>query len=131
VPAAIFNKNTEARVSFELPAAPASSVFGVKALSVRDVRFLADFKGFVDTCSSDKLAGWAIADGAPVSVAASVDGKPIAVEWINLDREDLTAQKLPADAGFVLKPETPIASGSKVEVRFANGRPLIGSPCKP
>jgi hypothetical protein len=131
VPAAIFNRGTDARVSFELPSTPASSVFGVQALSLRDVRFLANFRGFVDTCTREMLGGWAVADGAPVSVVASVDGKPIAAEWTNLDRDDLASRKIPADAGFVLKPQTPIAAGSKVELRFANGRPLNGSPCKP
>ncbi len=131
VPAAIFNRGTDARVSFDLASTPASGVFGVQALSLRDVRFLANFRGFVDTCTPEKLGGWAVADGAPVSVVASVDGKPIAAEWTNLERNDLASRKIPADAGFVLKPETPIASGSKVEVRFANGRPLNGSPCKP
>jgi hypothetical protein len=131
VPAAIFNRGTDARVSFDLASTPASGVFGVQSLSLRDVRFLANFRGFIDTCTQEKLGGWAVADGAPVSVVASVDGKPIAAEWTNLERNDLASRKIPADAGFVLKPETPIASGSKVEVRFANGRPLNGSPCKP
>jgi hypothetical protein len=132
VPAGAFNRGTEGRLSFEISSAtPTSSVFGVQALSLRDVRFLANFKGFVDVCTPDKLAGWAVADGAPVSVTANVNGKPIAAQLSNLERHDLAERGLPNDAGFELKPETPIPAGSKVEVTFANGRPLRGSPCKP
>ena len=95
------------------------------------MRFLANFKGFVDVCTPDKLAGWAVADGAPVSVTVKVNGKPIAAQMSNLERHDLADRGLPNDAGFELKPETPIAAGSKVEIQFANGRPLRGSPCQP
>ena len=116
----------------EIPAAsPTPTVFGVEALSLRDARHLTDFKGFLDRCNQGKLVGWAVAENTAVSVTASVNGEPIKAVLSSLERPDLASHGLPDDAGFVLTPAQPIAPGSKVEVRFANGRPLMGSPCQP
>jgi hypothetical protein len=37
----------------------------------------------------------------------------------------------PTDAGFALKLAEPVPPGTVIDVRFANGRPLSGSPCTP
>ena len=132
IPEAVFNRSTDAHLSFEIPAnSPTPTVFGVEALSLRDARHLTDFKGFLDRCNQGKLVGWAVAENTAVSVTASVNGQPIKAVLSSLERPDLASQGLPGDAGFVLTPAQPIAPGSKVEVRFANGRPLMGSPCQP
>jgi putative transposase len=132
IPAAVFNRRTDAQLSFEIAAtSPTPTVFGVEGLSLRDARHLTDFKGFLDHCSQGKLVGWAIAENTAVSVTASVNGQPIKAVLTSMERPDLASKGLPDDAGFVLTPAQPIAAGSRVEVRFANGRPLIGSPCQP
>jgi len=71
----------------------------------------------VDRCSS--------------GVTASVEGKPIRYTQTNRERPDLPPHGLPGDAGFELKLAEPVPSGTAIDVRFANGRPLVGSPCKP
>lgn len=132
VPGPVFNRSTEGQLAFEIPSDTSSAtVFGVQALSLRDARLLHDFKGFVDACAPDKLVGWAVAEDSAVSVIASANGEPLKAVLTNVERPDLAPHGLPTDAGFVLTPEKPIASGTTVEVRFANGRPLVGSPCHP
>lgn len=129
---AVFNRSTEARVEFELPGnAPWSSSFGLHALSLRDARLLHNFRGFVDSCSESKLVGWAVAEGSAVSVTASANGEPLKATLTNVERPDLAKHGLPIDAGFELMLDEPVASGSEIDVRFANGRPLTGSPCRP
>jgi hypothetical protein len=49
----------------------------------------------------------------------------------NVERLDLAKHGLPADAGYELVLDEPVAPGSEIDVRFANGRPLTGSPCRP
>jgi hypothetical protein len=100
-------------------------------VSLRDARFLHDFRGFVDSCSGGKLVGWAAAEGAAVSVAASVNGTPVAATITNWERPDLASHNLPTDAGFELALAEPVAAGAAIDVHFANGRPLSGSPCTP
>jgi putative transposase len=132
VPGAVFNRNTAAQLTFELAEkAPLSPVFGLEAVSLRDAKFLHEYKGFVDNCSNGTLMGWAVAEGVAVSVAASVGDEPLAATLSNKERPDLAAHGLPADAGFELTFTQPVPAGSAIEVRFANGRPLSGSPCKP
>ncbi len=91
----------------------------------------ASFKGVVDHCRSDELVGWAVAEGAPVSVTATANGAPLAATFTSAERPDLSAHGLPVGAGFRLKPLQPIPAGSSVEVRFANGGRLGGTPCTP
>lgn len=131
VPMAVFNRSTAARLAFEIPDRPAQTVFGVQELTLREARHLRNYKGFVDTCKGDRLVGWAIAENAAASVAITVDGKPLKAVLSNLERPDLGLAGFPTDAGFELKPEEPIKAGTKVDVRFANGQPLVGSPCQP
>jgi putative transposase len=132
VPRAVFNRSTAARVDFELPGDPTVAAnFGLQALSLRDARLLRNFRGFVDSCSPNKLAGWAVAEGSAVSIAASVDGEPLKATLTNVERLDLAKHGLPADAGYELVLDEPVAPGSEIDVRFANGRPLTGSPCRP
>ena len=81
VPVAAFNKSIVAHLTFALAGkAPLSPVFGLEAVSLRDARFLHDYKGFVDSCSSGKLVGWAVAEGTAVSVGASINGAPVAAD---------------------------------------------------
>ena len=130
VPEAVFNRNTLGTLSFET-IGERNPAFGLEGISLRDARRLGDFKGFVDRCSPDKLVGWAVGENTPVTVAASVDGAPLAGVFSNVSRPDLQSQGLPLDAGFELLPVKPIAPGSRIEVRFPNGRHLNGSPCQP
>jgi putative transposase len=132
VPRDVFNRDTAAQLTFELDGrAPLSAVFGLEAVSLRDAKFLHAYRGFVDSCSNGKVGGWAIAEGIGVSVLPSVDGKPLAVSQSNIERADLASQNIPTDAGFELTLAEPPAPGSAVDVRFADGRPLLGSPCRP
>ncbi len=132
VPEAVFNRSTAARLTLQISAdAPTPTVFGVKSLQLRDARLLNGFRGFVDSCSPEKLVGWAVAEDTAVNVLASINSEPMQAELSNIERPDLASQGLPVDAGFELRPAKPIAAGSKVDVRFANGRPLSGSPCEP
>ncbi len=132
VPAAAFNKSTAAQLTFSFAGKPPlSPVFGLEAVSLRDARFLHDYLGFVDACTGGKLVGWAVAQGTAVSVTASIDGAPLVGTFTNTIRPDLTEHGLPADAGFELTLAGAVPAGTAIDVRFANGRPLRGSPCKP
>jgi len=132
VPKSVFNQSTAARLTFDLAnKAPLSAVFGLEAVSLRDARFLHEFRGFVDTCTRSKLTGWAVAEGTGVSVVASANGEPLKATLSGVERPDLAPHGLPDDAGFELTLAKPVAAGSAVDVRFANGRPLSGSPCTP
>jgi hypothetical protein len=132
VPAAVFNRSTAAQLSFELAGnAKDADVFGLQGVTLRDAVHLSKFRGYLDRCELDKLVGWAVAEDSAVSVAASIDGQPLPGRLVNVERGDLASHGLPTDAGFELKPGQPIAPGSTVEVRFANGQRLIGSPCRP
>lgn len=132
VPRDVFNASTVARLVFAGPAtASAKTPFGLEALSLRDARFLRNFKGFLDQCETDKLIGWAVASGSAVSVTAKVNGKPIEATFTTVARPDLPSHGLPGDAGFKLTPLEPIAAGSTVEVQFTNGKLLRGTPCTP
>jgi putative transposase len=132
VPKDVFNRSTAARVDLDLPGDPSVAAnFGLHALSLRDARLLRNFRGFVDNCGSSKLVGWAVAEGSAVSIAASVDGEPLKSTLSNVERLDLAKHGLPVDAGFELTLDEPVPPGSEIDVTFANGRPLTGSPCRP
>jgi putative transposase len=132
VPAAVFNRSSAAQLSFELTdTAEGSEVFGLQSVELRDAVRLSKFRGYLDHCDRDKLVGWAVAEDSAVSVAATVDGQPLQGTLLNVERGDLASHSLPTDAGFELKPSQPITPGATVEVRFANGQRLIGSPCRP
>ena len=132
VPEAAFNKSTAALLTFQFAGKPPlSPVFGLEAVSLRDARFLHDYLGFVDVCTGGKLVGWAVAQGTAVSVTASIDGAPLAGTFINTIRPDIAEHDLPTDAGFELTLAEPVPPGTAIDVLFANGRPLRGSPCKP
>jgi putative transposase len=132
VPKDVFNRSTAARVDFELPGDPTVAAnFGLHALSMRDARLLRNFRGFVDSCTQSKVVGWAVAEGSAVTVAASAGDEPLKSTLTNIERLDLAKHGLPLDAGFELTFDEPVAPGSEIDVRFANGRPLTGSPCRP
>jgi len=132
VPQAVFNRGTTAHLTFENPrGASQIPIFGLQAMSLRDAKWLKNFRGFVDTCSGEKLEGWAVAEDSAVSVTATANGEPLKAVLSTVERPDLASHGLPVDAGFELTPAAPIAPGTKVEVRFADGRPLTGSPCQP
>jgi hypothetical protein len=131
LPEAVVNRSTEGHLEFKIPStAPTPTVFGVQGLTLRDARLLTSFLGFVDGCDVDLISGWALAEDVPVSVAASIGGKPVAAELSSVERPDLASSKLPTGAGYELKPLKPLAKGTKVEIRFPTGRPLQGSPCE-
>jgi hypothetical protein len=132
VPEDVFNRSTAARLSFEHSGdAPSSDVFGLQSVAVRDARHLSKFRGYLDHCDRQRLVGWAVAEDTAVSVAASANGDPMKAVLSNVERADLATHGLPVDAGFELRPIEPIAAGTTIEVRFANGQRLIGSPCHP
>jgi putative transposase len=132
VPRDVVNRETTGQLTFELAGrAPWSAVFGLEAVSLRDVKFLHDYRGFVDSCSNGKVMGWAVAEGLAVSVTASVGGNPAVASQSNTERADLAAQGVPTDSGFELTLTEPLTPGSAIDVRFADGSPLSGSPCAP
>jgi putative transposase len=132
VPRDVVNQDTTGRLTFEhVDRASPSAVFGLEAVSLRDVKFLHDYRGFVDSCSAGEVVGWAVAEGLAVSVIASVDGKPLVSTQTNVERPDLAANGFPTGAGFALKPAEPVPPDTVIDVRFADGRPLSGSPCTP
>jgi putative transposase len=132
VPRDVFNRETAAKLTFVLDGeVPPSPVFGLEAASLRDVRFLHDYRGFVDSCSNDEVVGWAVAEGLPVTVAASVGDKPISYTQTSSERPDLPEHGIPEDAGFQLKLAEPVPAGTAIDVRFADGRRLTGAPCRP
>lgn len=130
VPGEVFNRSTLGTLSF-VTNGKGNAGFGLEGISMRDVRPLAQFRGFVDHCAPDKLGGWAVGENVPVTVVASVDGAPLQAVFQNVGRPDLQSHGFPVDAGFEIRPAEPIAVGSRVEVRFPNGRHLNGSPCQP
>jgi hypothetical protein len=100
VPVGAFNKSMAAKLNFALEGrAPLTPMFGLEAVSLRDARFLVDYKGFIDECRDGTFSGWAVAEGTAVSVAASIDGSPVAARLVNTHRPDLAAHGLPDDAG--------------------------------
>ena len=131
VPLAVFNRTTEGQLSFEVLESAPTAAFGLQSVSVRDVRQLTGFRGSLESCTIEKFRGWAVTEDAPVSVGASVNGEPVAAVFSSVERPDLASHGLPTGAGFELRPEKPLPAGSTVEVRFADGHPVQGSPCTP
>jgi len=131
IPKPIFNRSTVGHLTFKsIGDTPSTSQFGLQAVTLRDARRLFNFKGFADRCTTERIVGWAMAEDTPVSVAARVNGKPLKATFSNVERPDLASHGLPTAAGFVLTPHKAIPSGSRIDVLFANGRPLNGSPCQ-
>ena len=131
IPKPIFNRSTVGHLTFKnMSDKPSSYQFGLKAVTLRDAQRLFNFKGFVDHCRTDRIVGWAVAEDSAVNVTATVNGEPLKATFINVERPDLKSHGLPVAAGFDLLPRKPISAGSKIDVLFANGRPLIGSPCQ-
>ncbi len=104
---------------------------GLEGVALRDGRWRVSCEGVVEHGRDGGAGGWAVAEGAPVSVTATANGAPLAATFTSAERPDLSAHGLPAGAGFRLKPLQPIPAGSSVEVRFANGGRLGGTPCTP
>lgn len=129
IPKAVFNRRTDGILSFQTQEGQYGR-FGLEGITLRDASGLGVQKGFLDHCTSDRLTGWAVAQDTPVNVFVTVDGAAYPVAFANVYRPDLEAHGIPPDAGFELTTKKPIAPGSRVEVRFANGRPLNGSPCQ-
>ena len=131
IPRSVFNRSTVGQLTFETKSGkPSSGQFGLEAVALRDVRRLFDFKGHVDVCHAKHIVGWAVRADSPINVTATVNGKPLQATFVNIDRPDLGRHGLPVAAGFKLIPHKPIAVGSTIDVQFANGRSLIGSPCQ-
>lgn len=106
------------------------SSFGLVSLALRDLRPRPGKKGFVDSCRTDAIIGWAVADNVGSTVVAKVDGRPLPHSFTSAPRGDLAEHGLPRDAGFLLTPKQAIPAGATVEVEFFDGRPLRNSPCK-
>lgn len=130
IPKPIFNRSTVGHLTFKsISGRPLSSQFGLEAVTLRDARRLFNFKGFVDHCTTERIVGWAVAEDTAVNVKATVNGEPLKATFTNVERPDLKSHGLTVAAGFKLIPRKPISAGSKIDVLFANGRPLNGSPC--
>lgn len=131
IPKAIFNRSSVGRLTFILMGETLSSTqFGLEAVELRDARRLTAFNGHVDRCTTNDIAGWAVAEDSAVNVAATINGEPLKAIFVNVERPDLEAHGLPVAAGFKLMPPRPISPGSTINVLFANGRSLKGSPCQ-
>ena len=131
IPRSVFNRSTVGRLTFErISGKPSSVRFGLEAVALRDARRLLNFKGHVDVCATKRILGWAVGADSPINVTATVNGEPLRATFINVERSDLASHGLPVAAGFKLLPDKPILGGSTIDVRFANGRPLHGSPCQ-
>jgi len=127
----VFNRSTVRRLTFtSISGKRSSAQFGLEAVALRDAPRLFNFKGHVDHCRTQHIVGWAVGADSPINVTATVNGKPLQATFANVERPDLASHGLPVAAGFKLIPHKPIAGGSTIDVRFANGRPLHGSPCQ-
>jgi hypothetical protein len=131
IPRSVFNRSTVGQLTFKsINGKRPSAQFGLEAVALRDARRLLNFKGHVDVCHTKRIVGWAVASDSAVNVTATVNGKPLQATFVNIDRPDLGRHGLPVAAGFKLIPHKPISVGSTIDVQFANGRSLIGSPCQ-
>lgn len=129
VPQNIFNTSRDHRLTFRLE--DGNRPVRIESVALRDAEVLSEFDGHLDLCAADKLQGWAIADGLPVSVAVTVNGEAVEATVTNVARPDLAAADIPISAGFNLVPSAPIPAGSEVVVRYPNGAPLRGPTCTP
>lgn len=129
IPKHVFNRRMDGILSFEVQKGRAGQ-FGIEGIVMRDATGLGVHKGFLDRCTPDVLTGWAVGNDTPINVFATLDGDVLPAAFVSVHRPDLEALGLPPDAGFELKLEKPLPLGSRVEVRFANGRHLSGSPCQ-
>lgn len=129
----IFNKSSaSARLNFETSNGQVPNVgFALVSLSIADVRRRSEARGHVDECTNQRIVGWAASSDAAAAVVIKSEGAPIEAEVLNVERSDVAKDGLPVDAGFEIKPRTVLATGTKVEVMFADGRQLSGSPCRP
>jgi len=130
IPKEVVNQDTVGHLSFAAPGDHKTPVFGLVALELRDLRPRPGRRGFVDGCSSTRIAGWAVADKVGSTVSAKVNGRPLPHIFTSEVREDLAENGLPEDSGFVLTPKSPIPAGTTIEVEFFDGRPLANSPCR-
>ena len=126
IPKEAFNRNSIGRLIFKSAGENRwATQFGLEGVEMRDVRRLISFNGHVDHCTTKKIVGWAAAGDSAVDVMGTINGKPVKSTFVNVERPDL-----PVADGFKLNRGQPILAGSTINVLFANGRPLNGSPCQ-
>ena len=128
IPTDVLNSSSEARLSFE-SIDHSDANFGVERLWLHDVSRSSGFMGVLDLCSSDQLSGWAVADDAPLNVMITSRDRPVPGTLTNVERPDLPKHGLPLEAGFVFRPANPLPKGTKIDVRFPDGKFLEHSPC--
>lgn len=126
VPKDAANRERPMRIAFRAQ----RPILGLRRIGLRDLRPLAAFKGHLDLCEGQRVAGWAHADLLPAPVVVRLNGEPQDVRTRSASRPDLPAHGIPAEAGFDLVLPSAIKSGDEVEVTFPNGRRLVNSPCR-
>lgn len=133
IPKEVFNKSSaSARLHFETANGQVPSAgFALVSLSIADLSRRLEARGHVDECTNQRIVGWAASPDAAAAVVIKSEGAPIEAEVLNVERSDVAKEGLPVDAGFEIKPRTALAKGAKVEVMFADGGQLSGSPCRP
>jgi hypothetical protein len=131
IPGAVFNRSQTARISFEFVdgSGPAQN-FGLERLWLRDAQHISEARGSLDRCTPGQLQGWAVVEDSATTVVALVNKTALSATLTNVERPDLPPHGLPADAGFVLEPSTPLPAGTTIDVRLPNGHELSGSPCR-
>jgi hypothetical protein len=132
IPQSVFNRNTPAIIELEESQAGAEVAVGLRAFELRVPPLLRPFRGSLDGCDGRKVWGWAVANGLPVPVIASVDGEPVEAAFVNVLRPDLEANAFPNSAGFELTLANPVPAGSVISVSFygSEGQSLTNSPCR-
>jgi hypothetical protein len=102
----------------------------VSDLIILGISNVGDFASHVDSCTAGFLSGWAKAGSAAFPVTVRRVGVPDLTVMPNVERQDLEAAGFPRDAGFHVELKPPPKPGESIEVRFASGPHLRGSPCR-
>ena len=87
--------------------------------------------GSLDMCSTARVVGWAVQDGAPAELDVFVAGTRVARLRCDVPRTDLATRGLPLNSGFALLLPQPAGLGEEVAVCLPDGTHLRGSPKRP
>jgi SAM-dependent methyltransferase len=90
-----------------------------------------EYQGYLDLCTSARLAGWGVKNGLPAELEVLVNDLTIARIRCRWPRPDLVPHGLPINAGFEFVFDAPIDPFDEISVRFAGGPELTNSPNGP
>jgi SAM-dependent methyltransferase len=90
-----------------------------------------EYQGYLDLCTSARLAGWGVKNGMPAELDVLVNDRTIARIRCQWRRPDLVPHGLPINAGFEFVFDAPIDPFDEISVRFAGGPELANSPNGP